>query len=572
MDDQNAAFEQFATQVMIASSAMAANQQPAAGGMAGIASYADAPDYTQYNTGAYGQPGRRQPNTSSPLAARGGRRQRGSTYAARISMPPTDIKSNINTKDRSSSTFRPSTAAATGILPQRPYRPSTQSRRSEQVYAGRRSAATAFSRRSAAKSRGSTYSSTTDTTGLWSGEDIDDLDWDVDHAPRTPVTRFWRWFWIVVPMMISLIFTTAGVLYLVYGSHQMVSNLQIWRMCFFIAGLPVIWWICEAVTLGSVWLVERSKLFKMQNALYFAYAARVSKQKIFFFLFAGHRLRQFSLTKMTLCFILQRPLANVLRSALALGWWALVMTAWTTSQDSDIKQAFQIVLKIWACVTLFMTANLLKTLLAKLLSSKFNKESHIQKIQDSLVKEYHLHMLLQPRDRFGAAAAGIAEADGEEVPAGSFAFPAYNGKDAGEKTEIEAKMELNGGSIYINPTMGTSKEELLDSSEIRSSSVTAGVVAAGAVDLEAACNQAHHLQDPHNIYERSNATLSPEQEHKERPGSVGNQLGNIHRSSTQTQRSAANSLKHETAPLHRRHGNSSIVKKGPRVSRLVRIT
>ena len=88
------------------------------------------------------------------------------------------------------------------------------------------------------------------------------------------------------------------------------------------------------------------------------------------------------------------------------------MTAWSHEQSSGVKDAFNIVLKVWACVTLFMTANLLKTLLAKMLSSKFNKESHMQKIQDSLVKEYHLHMLLQPRERPMDSDLAAASMDG----------------------------------------------------------------------------------------------------------------------------------------------------------------
>lgn len=75
------------------------------------------------------------------------------------------------------------------------------------------------------------------------------------------------------------------------------------------------------------------------------------------------------------------------------------MTAWNKQQDQGVKDAIQIVLKVLACITLFMTANLIKTLMAKLLSSKFNKERHARKIQESLVKEYYLHMMLQPRTR-----------------------------------------------------------------------------------------------------------------------------------------------------------------------------
>ncbi|KAH7617551.1 putative Mechanosensitive ion channel protein 10 [Nannochloris sp. 'desiccata'] len=567
MNDHHAAFQQFAAQAMVASNAMAANQQRNVGSTAAVTSQADETDHTQYSAGAAGQSGRRQQNPCSPVAARCSGQQRGSTYAARFSMPPTAINPDNNTKDRPSSNFRPDSGAAAGVLPRRPYRPSTQSRRSEQVYAGRRSAATAFGRHSVATARGSTYTTTTDTTGFGSGEDVDDLDWNVDRAPnpRTPAATFWRWFWIVVPIIISLTFTTAGVLYLVYGSHQMVSNLQIWRMCFFIAGLPVIWWIGEGVTLGSVWIVERSKLFKMQNALYFAYAVR-------------------------------RPLANVLRAVLALGWWALAMTAWTTSQDSDIKEAFQVVLKIWACVTLFMTANLLKTLLAKMLSSKFNKESHVHKIQDSLVKEYHLHMLLQPRNRFGLAAEGRGAA-------GSSEFPSYNGGGADGTAENGVKMEVSGvhnvhasGGIAAgnlddtivssmrgvtnklfggldnarsDPIMGTSGDELLDSSEPRSpseGSVAAGVAAAEAVDLEAAHNDVHHYESSlRSVYGRSNTTPLPKQPHEQRPGSVGGRQG-THRSSTQ--RSAANSLVDETAPLHRQHCFPSVVNQGRRLSRL----
>lgn len=82
------------------------------------------------------------------------------------------------------------------------------------------------------------------------------------------------------------------------------------------------------------------------------------------------------------------------------------MMAWNDNQDAGVKQAFLVVLKVWACITLCMTANLLKTLLAKMLSSKFNKESHMQKIQDSLLKEYYLHVLLQPRDRLATPPSG----------------------------------------------------------------------------------------------------------------------------------------------------------------------
>jgi len=98
------------------------------------------------------------------------------------------------------------------------------------------------------------------------------------------------------------------------------------------------------------------------------------------------------------------------------------MTAWSSAQDAAVRGAIQVVLKVWACVTLFMFASLLKTLLAKLLASKFNKTSHFQRIQDCLVKEYYLHALLQPRQRTGdSSMTGKAMLD-----------PNLNGNKAGQ--------------------------------------------------------------------------------------------------------------------------------------------
>ena len=161
-------------------------------------------------------------------------------------------------------------------LPPRPARGSAQSRRSEQAYANRRSVV-AGGRRSVATTARVSAAGTL-STDLWSGEDeVDDLDWDRPRPPTTRADIVWRLFWVLVPIIISLVLIAVGVVYLVFGNDTMVSNLQIWRLCFFIAGLPVIWWIGAGVTRASVWVVENSKLFKMQNVLYYAYAVRVSR-------------------------------------------------------------------------------------------------------------------------------------------------------------------------------------------------------------------------------------------------------------------------------------------------------
>lgn len=40
--------------------------------------------------------------------------------------------------------------------------------------------------------------------------------------------------------------------------------------------------------------------------------------------------------------------------------------------------------QLWGCLTLFVTANLLSTLAAKMMSSSFNRASHYTKMHDAL--------------------------------------------------------------------------------------------------------------------------------------------------------------------------------------------
>lgn len=45
---------------------------------------------------------------------------------------------------------------------------------------------------------------------------------------------------------------------------------------------------------------------------------------------------------------------------------------------------YNVVLKLLGCLTLFMTANLLKVFFAKMVASKFNQASHYTKMQEAL--------------------------------------------------------------------------------------------------------------------------------------------------------------------------------------------
>ncbi|KDD72362.1 hypothetical protein H632_c3454p0, partial [Helicosporidium sp. ATCC 50920] len=175
-----------------------------------------------------------------------------------------------------------------------------------------------------------------------------------------------RWFWeYAVPFGLATICLIAAIVLLTTDSDQLMGDVEAWRLLFFLAGLPVIWHMGALVPALVVWGVEKS-FFTVKNALYFAYGVR-------------------------------RPLANVVRAALALAWWAGMMSIGMDSWNSAWQTAYYVILRLWACVTLFMTANLLKALLAKILGSKFNRASHLEKMNASIKKEYLLHVMMQPR-------------------------------------------------------------------------------------------------------------------------------------------------------------------------------
>lgn len=167
---------------------------------------------------------------------------------------------------------------------------------------------------------------------------------------------------ILISLAIIFIFSVVGICLVVFAPSAFLNNFQFWRLSFFIAGLPVIWWLGLGIANLVVWSVQRT-MFSVKHALYFS---------------SG----------------LQYPLRNVIRAALTLGWWALIMTVETKEQSDDVNRAYNIVLRIWACVTLFMVANLIKRMIAKMLALRYNKAQHLDRLTDAEKHETILRQLL----------------------------------------------------------------------------------------------------------------------------------------------------------------------------------
>ena len=282
-NEPHGALQQLATQAMLSSTSTQQQQQQRQSDVSEAPSCDYFPNQAnnRRTSFAVSHGGVIEEHPASPTAAP---RDHQHQYKSRLSVPPTfdpallpPSRQHSDIKRRSQFVYRNSVASVQQQQQQQQQQPRPPVRR------GGGSTASVVSSVAGAGGGGarrrSAAHSTTSTQ--WAGQDeLDDMVWDEDignalNALEVKKKRFWRWFWIVVPIMVSLAFVAAGVIYLVLGSSDMVSNLQVWRLCFFIAGLPVIWWIGEGVSFLTVWVVEHSQLFKIQNALYFAYAVRV---------------------------------------------------------------------------------------------------------------------------------------------------------------------------------------------------------------------------------------------------------------------------------------------------------
>ena len=88
----------------------------------------------------------------------------------------------------------------------------------------------------------------------------------------------------------------------------------------------------------------------------------------------------------TVCMVgLQKSVSRCLRACLAL---LLFLVAFADGREREeyVQLAWASVVKLLICFILFSAANVVKTLLAKLLSSHFHKRAHFDKMQDALNK------------------------------------------------------------------------------------------------------------------------------------------------------------------------------------------
>lgn len=243
---------------------------------------------------------------------------------------------------------------------------------------------------------------------------------DLEFGEEEREVPYWRRrrFWVLTFWCAwTLAFLLAGALMGSLLKQQMFRGwFDWWRMLVFVGLWPPIFWTGTLVGRATVWIVE-SRYLTNEAYLFYIWTVR-------------------------------RPLAWVVRAGLLLGSWAACLYD-PAYGDEDLsvaqarfERAYLIIVKLLSCVLLFTIAELLKVLIAKMIASKFNRESHVKKMRAALKKEHYLHALLQPRERPDWRGW---RPEGEDDMEGSDDGKGFKGGDEGVDGEDKAQQHRKKG-------------------------------------------------------------------------------------------------------------------------------
>ncbi|GIM08846.1 hypothetical protein Vretimale_12810, partial [Volvox reticuliferus] len=199
-------------------------------------------------------------------------------------------------------------------------------------------------------------------------QDEDDEDPEAEEELSPPWFRQASVLWFLSSMGVGVILLVVGViLHIRYN-----STYDAFRWCYFFAAMPLLYYALSYVSAHAFMVLEwcffRESLFYLLNV--------------------------------------QRSALWLLFFLALLPWYQTVFRwAWCQStsayprrcQQPAYVQATLIVWNLLLCLMLFCLANLLKAVLAKLLTTHFYRTAHFNKLKSALEKEYALQVLSRPR-------------------------------------------------------------------------------------------------------------------------------------------------------------------------------
>lgn len=227
-------------------------------------------------------------------------------------------------------------------------------------------------------------------------------------------------------IFVCCLLIVAGVVHILSGG--LTAGFQAWRICFFLASCPICYLSARLLTFLTVKLVEKTLITK-PNWLYIVYSIR-------------------------------RPLQLVLLTVLILISWACFQlidnnqsAAWTTTADW--------ILRIMGCIALFFTAQMLKRLIAVMISTVLTINSNQrERMERALQQEKLLAAMMAPRPFEGPESDSLrikvvasedvqstSEIGSPTMGPGSASEPRSPTKDNNKKGIFETITSLANGAV-----------------------------------------------------------------------------------------------------------------------------
>lgn len=193
---------------------------------------------------------------------------------------------------------------------------------------------------------------------------------DLKEEEKEPQARKWwqsawvRHMCIWIPIAVSACLLVAGIILVIFFRGRYALYFDAWRWCIFLACFVPIYWVSRLIVHLLVVIVE-ARLFSNAKVLYFMISVR-------------------------------KDLARMLRVALWIPVFAGLFGP-VSDRAQGVHTVYFTFLRLLGCATLFWFAMVLKTIIARAVSSHFMKEAHFNKMKIALEKEAFLAALSQPR-------------------------------------------------------------------------------------------------------------------------------------------------------------------------------
>eukprot|EP00884_Botryococcus_braunii_P003244 jgi/Botrbrau1/12920/Bobra.92_1s0001.2 len=193
------------------------------------------------------------------------------------------------------------------------------------------------------------------------GEQLDPTDLPEGEMPVSCIQRLTFW----LPIVVGVGLLVAG--WTLYARYPMLElgHFELWRWLFFWGTVVPIHLFCSLIMRFIIRILE-TWFLTFRGIMYYVIGIRVW-------------------------------LDRSIRLALILLVFGLMFRTHADTGEAIVSQVYWIVIRVLSCAFLACIANVVKTLLAKLLSTRFYKASYFEKMEEALKKEYYILTLSVPK-------------------------------------------------------------------------------------------------------------------------------------------------------------------------------